>query len=245
VAIAIRGSTPATAIDNGGSATVSLTVSTTRQPQAGDVLIIIHCNDFYTTTEMPTPTVDASTTGVTAITGGTADAGSGNAHVKSYYWVNSATGNRTVSVTETGAHDEEKGLIVYVLSGADTGTPVDVAGNSTSTTNDPTWVLSAVSPTSSDAFLISHVNPGSGNSGGGSVTPPGTMTEQYDTNVGGLTIEGATQQLAASGSTGTRTFTPAANANFAGVLIAVRTASGGGATPFSYVGGMVVGGFGG
>jgi hypothetical protein len=225
VAIAIRGSTPATATDNGGSATVSLTLSGARQPQVNDILLIIHCNDFYAASNMPTPTVGGSTAGVTAITNGTADAGTNGAHAKAYWWLNSGAADRTVSVTETGSHDEEKALAVYVLSGVDTSTPIDVAGNTFNASTGPSWVLTAVSPTSSDAYLIAHVNTGGGNSGGGSVTPPGTMTEQYDVNVGGITYEGATQQLATSGSTGTRTFTPAADAGFAGLLIAMKTAS--------------------
>jgi hypothetical protein len=233
VAVAIRGTTPATATDNGGSATVALTVSGARQPVANDVLLIVHCNDFYGLANMPTPTVDGSTTGVTAITNGTADAGSNGAHAKSYWWLNGSTANRTISVTETGTADEEKGLTVFVLSGVDTATPIDVAGNTSSAPTGPTFVLTAVSPTSSDAYLIGHVNTGGGNNGGGSVTPPGSMAEAYDVSVGGITYAGATQQLAASGSTGTRTFTPASDAGFAGLLIAVKAAAVG-ASSWSY-----------
>lgn len=226
MAVAIRGTTPATATDNGGSATVAVTATGTRQPQAGDVLVILHCNDFYALSAMPTPTVDGSTTGVTAITGGSVDAGTDEAHIKAYYWINASTGDRAVSVTETGAHDEEKGLAVWVLSGADTGTPIDGSAVGTvDAVGSSSWVLTAASPSSSNAFLISHVNTGGGGSAGGSVTPPGSMAEAFDVNVGGLTMEGASQQLSASGSTGTRTFTPAAPGHFAGILISVKTAT--------------------
>lgn len=228
MAIAIRGTTPlvvATAANP-----ISGTLTGARQPQSGDVLLIIHGNDYYALSNMPTPTVAGSTSGVNAISGGTADSGSLFAHAKSYTYVVGSTGDLAVSVTETGAGDEEKVLVVYVLSGVDTSTPTDgTPGTNTdiggATTNR---VCNATSPSSSDAFLVVHTNDGNG-SNSVSYTPPAGMAEQYDGSLAAsMGYSGATLQLVASGSTGTKTFTTVGNASYCTLTIAVKTAAAGG-----------------
>ena len=222
MAIGIRSVTVATIVT-----TASVSVNIPSDTAVDDILIIIHGNDYYAASNMPTPTVGGSSTGVTAITNGTADAGNLQGHAKSYWFKVTAGGAATVAVTETGAADEEKSILVYVLSGADTTNPIDVAGNTTSVTNDDPHVLSAISPSTSDAFLIAHDNTGTGLGGGQTFTSPGGMSEQYDATAGGMAHVGATQQLSASGSTGTRTFDPATTASpWVGLMIAVRTSSG-------------------
>jgi hypothetical protein len=230
VAIAIRGTTPATTTSTGNP--ISLTLTGARQPSAGDVLLIIHSNDFYAATNMPTPTVGGSTSGVNAVSGGSADAGTNHAHIKAYTFNVGSTGDLTVSVTETGSADEDKGLTVYVLSGVDTATPVDAAAGNFNTSATTVHDAPSVSPTSSDAFLVCHDNSGGGSSTP-SYTPPSGMTEQYDSQVGGFSMTGATLQLSSSGATGTKTFTPAGSVEYGTVSIALKTASGGGsaATP--------------
>lgn len=220
MAIAIRGSTPA--IFTSVVPAVSGTLNGTRQPQAGDQLVIIHCNDFYTLASMPTPTVGGSTTGVTAITGGSADAGSNLAHIKSYIYSVTSSGDLAVAVTESGSGDEEKALIVYVLSGAN-GEDGAAGGTGASSTS---WVCPTVSPSGTDSLLICHGNSGGGASAG--TTTWSTMTEAYDQIFGGMNLTGATEQLSASGATGTRTATMTNALAYASLTIAVKTAGGGG-----------------
>lgn len=223
MAIAIRGTTPATnAVSGPNPITVSLTG--TQQPQAGDVLIIIHGNDYYDITNLVTPTVGGSTTGVTAITGATVDAGSLTSHAKCWYYVVGSTGDLTVSETESGAGDEEKLLVVYVLSGADTSTVIDAAGGTFSATTTTSPLAPSVSPTSPDAFLICHTHPIG--SPADPYTPPSGMTESYDTTDGGhnISLAGATVQLSASGATGTKTFGSFGSRGYVGLSIAVLTA---------------------
>jgi hypothetical protein len=223
VSIAIRGGSPVLSAVTGTTAP-SVTLSGASQPQAGDVLIIIHANDFYLLSNMPTPTVGGSSTGVTAITNGTADGGSNLGHVKSYFYVVPSTGNLTVTVAETGTHDEEKDLIVYPLSGADTVTVIDTAGNATYGTTS-SHALPNISPATSNAYLIAHDN-----SGGGvnvtSYTPPSGMTEVYDSpNSATMGNTGAVKQLSAAGAIGALSFTPAGSANGVVIAIAVLTAT--------------------
>lgn len=221
MAISIRGTNPSTSTGTGDPTSVTLTGSS--QPNTNDVLVIIHCNDFYNFSDMPTPTVGGSSSGVTAITNGSIDGGANQGHIKSWTYVVPSTGDLTVSVDEAAPADEEKGLFVYVLSGVDTATPIDVAGTGSGTSLS--HVAPSISPTSSDAFLICHVNSGSGSSGG-AYTPPGGMTDQYDIEVASaMSTGGATLQLSASGPTGTKTFTATNNVPYVSLSVAVKTAS--------------------
>lgn len=228
MAIAIRGGTPLTVITT--SNPISATLTGTRQPQSGDLLLIIHGNDFYALSNMPTPTVGGSTSGVNPVSGGSADAGTNHGHIKAYTYVVGSTGDLTVSVTETGVGDEDKCLDVYVLSGADTSTPTDGAAGTFNISATTTHDAPSVSPSSSDAYLVCHDNSGGGSSAS-SYTPPSGMTEQYDAQVGGISHTGATLQLSASGATGTKTFTPSGSVEYATVSIAVKSAAAGAATP--------------
>lgn len=220
MAIAIRGTTPATA--GTASNPVSVTLNGTRQPNANDVLVIIHANDFYALTNMATPTVGGSSTGVTSIAD--ADKGTNQGHFKSWYYIVGSTGDLTVSSTETGSADEEKALAVYVLSGVDTASPIDgSAATSTSTSDDPTPVAPSVSPTSTDAFLICHTNSGPQNTG--AYTHPSGMTETYDfvVNSSALGMGGAILQLSASGATGTKSFSTAGSNSWLTLSVAMKT----------------------
>lgn len=227
MAIGIRGTTPAVA---SGTGVVSVTLTGTRQPQTDDVLYIIHGNDYYQFSNMSTPTVDGSTSGVAAASGASADGGNLFAHVKTYTWVATSSGDRTVAAVETGAADEEKVLVVYVLTGVDTSGPLDApgAGNFDSVGSTNHVAPSVLAATA--GFLICHSNDGNG-SNGNPFTTPGSMTEQYDGNVGGfMGYVGATEQLASSGATGTRTFT-GGNSSYAAVSAVFREASATGASP--------------
>jgi hypothetical protein len=193
--------------------------------------VIIHGNDFYAATAMPTPTVGGSTSGVAAISGGSADAGTNHGHVKSYTYPVGSAGDLTVSVTETGSGDEDKCLEVYVLAGADLVTPTDGALGGFNTAATVNHDAPSISPSSANAFLICHTNTGGGSSAS-SYTPPSGMSEQYDAQVGGISHTGATLQLSSSGATGTKTFTPSGSVEYAAISIAIRTASGATAPTF-------------
>lgn len=230
MAIAIRGSSP---LSTGGTGAVSVTANGTRQPQTNDVLLIIHGNDYYAFTDMTAPTVGGSTTGVLSVTNGNADSGPLFAHIKSWYYVVGATGDLTIAAVEGGVADEEKCLVVYVLSGVDNAAPIDIANNNTDVTGLTTnRVCLGVTTTVANDLLILHTNDGNG-SNGGPYTWPGGTTEQYDASVGGsMSYSGATEALGGAGATGNRTATATGNASYATVTIAVKEAAGaGGASP--------------
>lgn len=226
----VRGGGPTIGTNTGSTATVSATLTGTKQPVAGDTLLILHCNDFYDTTTMPTPTVGGSTAGVTPVR--TVDGGTNNAHIKAYTYQVASTGDLVVSVTETGSHDEEKILVVHTLQDADTVTPVEDSAGSFSATGDNVFVVNGVNPASSDALMIIHHNSGGGSSGSSPMTPPGgAYTELYDTAVGGLAYTGGTEVLTTSGPTGTRTFTSIGAVSWAAISLAIKGAGAPAATP--------------
>jgi hypothetical protein len=201
----------------------SVVLDGARQPQTDDVLVIIHGNDWFLFSNMATPTVGGSSTGVVAITNGSIDNGENAGHFKSYTYVVTSTGDLTVAVDETGDATEEKVLAVYVLSGVDTATPIDIAGRATGTGTEAAVDAPSVAPTSSDAYLICHMNNGPGSSG--AMAPPSGMAETYDVNVAGaMATAGAVLQLSASGATGVKSFTATAtNQQWVALSIAVLT----------------------
>jgi hypothetical protein len=225
VAISVRSVTVGT---NDGSST-SVSATTPASTQTGDLLVIAHSNDFYTLGAMPTPTCTGSPT-LTAITNGTADGGTGEGHIKTYTAVANTGGANTVTVTETGTADEEKAMTVYVLTGADTATPVDAAANSAPAGTSDVQDNPGVTCSTSNAFLMCFNNSGpAANSAYGSPASP--FVEQYEIHIGGMSGVGGTEQLSASGATGVRTFTcvPGNNIRWVAVTVAIRTASGGAA----------------
>ena len=199
-------------------------------PQAGDLVIAIHGNDYYALSNMNVPTIGG--TAMTAILNASADAGNPNAHSVAYGFKVLASGDVTVQLTETGAHDEDKVGVVWVLPGADTTNWIDGgaagAAGSFSATGQSSFVLTGVTPVGNDAFLIYHLNSGGGSSAGFPFTQPGGMTESYDAVTGGISYTGGYQQLSASGATGTRTIVSGAGSpSWSGLLLAVKTAAGG------------------
>lgn len=237
--VGIRGTTPATHTLAGVSGTaLTVTLTGTRQPQAGDLLLIFHGNNFFALTNMPTPSVGGSTSGVTLQA--TCDAGTNFSHVKAYTYVVASTGDRTVTVTETGTGDEERMLVVYVLSGADTTSPIDgTPSTAFSTTAGTSRVLTSVTTTASDSMLFAHVGHGP-SAGGTSVTPPSApWVEDYDVDVSGgsaFRSSGGHEQLSAAGATGTRTFTQVGGSSEWGSVMLAVEASSGGATASADIG---------
>lgn len=222
MAITIKSVTVGT--DTGASATVSVTTSETPSATSvGDLVVVVYGNDYYTTAEMGTPTATGSPTLTAAVT---ADAGNLSAHLKSYTYVANTAGAQTISATETGLHDEEKQITAIVLGGADTTTPLDGTASNTDAVGSASQVAAAISPTQTNTLMIVVNNSGGGGSAT-SYTTPGSMTEQTEIHVGGLSGVVATEQLSASGSTGTRTFTASSGTQYGAVTIGIRTAAGG------------------
>lgn len=229
MAISIRGGSPGTTFTTANP--TSLTLNGARQPNAGDLVVAIHFNDFYGLAAMPTPTFNGSTTGVTSITGTglPADGGTNFGHIKAWWWAAGSTADVTISATESAPGDEDKGIIGYVLSGADTTTPIDAAaGNFESSSATANQVAPSVSPATSDAFLICHTNNGGGGNTGPITSFPAGMTSQYDVNGGGMRFAGATQQLVSSGATGTKAFVATGSGFWVTCSIAIKTAAAGG-----------------
>jgi hypothetical protein len=205
------------AVNNGSSPTIAVTTS--GAPQVGDLLVVIHGNDFFDITNMVLPTVAPGAPTVDPITDGTADKGVNNAHVKSYTAYVNTAGAQTVSTTESGSGGEDKGITVYVLRGTATSNPVDDAANATGDPA-PTIDIPSVTTTVPNGLMIGHINSGTGATLP-AFTTPGSMTEQYEWHTATFGGVGATEFLGAAGPTGVRTFSPG-GIPWAAITIAIK-----------------------
>lgn len=232
MAVSFRGGGPKIFVGTGNP--ISGTLTGAWQPQAGDLLYIEYGNDYYGIGAMPTPSVGGSTTGVTAVTNGSSDAGTPDAHVKTFLYDVVSTGDLAVSATESAPGDEDKILTVWVLTGAAAvasqpdGGSAGAAGSHSAGSAQSSFVFTGVTPSSATGFLIYGMNSGGGSSAGPPFGNPAGTTEAYDAATGGISYTGGYQQLAASGATGTRTVTAGAGSvTWAGVLITIAAAGGG------------------
>ena len=234
-----------TAGHNGaGAATAQVNVAA----DAGDTLIVIHFNNYYTITSWADPTFSAGVGSLTSL--GTVDSApgvnTGNtiAHIRT--WTAPVTSTGTKTVTFAPKTDEEHVGVVLVVRNYDS---VDAAfsGGFDITASAYDTIAPSVSPTTANALLICGVmTRGDNLTGYATWTPPGSMTERADRKVSPfLSASVATQELTASGATGTQTFTPATAAGATGSAwfsIALKGAAGG---PVTHEGAVSMAGAGG
>lgn len=194
------------ATNDGSSASFSVTTPSSGDTaaQTGDVLVAFHSNDYYVLSNLGTPTGGDGTWN--AVTAATADGGTNLAHSKVWWSVCTSGGAKTVTFNETGSTDEEKAGVVFILGGANTTTPIDGASSTVDSTN-ATQVANGISPTSSDAILLAVWTSGGGAAAASYTLSGGSIVEQAEFRVGGISGVIGTESLTASGATGTRTAT--------------------------------------
>lgn len=210
---------------DGSSTTVSVTSAETIATAVGDLVVVIHANNFFTLSTMGTPSATGSPT-LTHIAD--SDGGTNNAHVKTWWYVANTAGAQTISVTETGTANEEKALVVYVLASADTTSPVDgtpAARFGTSTT-ETAPVCGSVTTSQAGSLLLHALCDGGGNPST-SYTPPAGVTKDEEWHPDGF-YGGATghKPLAGAGATGDLAWTTT-GARYASLAIAIKAAAGG------------------
>ncbi len=224
---------------SGGASGANVTLVTGTATAAGDILVAFHGNNFYTASQLLTPTGTAGTW-LTATTG---DNGSNSAHVK--IWTRKVTVDGAQTVTVAPAVDEEHSIHLFVVSGADQTTWVDVAAGSNGASST-SHIAPTVDPTVFNALLLV----GAQSTSLGNYTIPSTlgMAKQMEVDVGGFcTSATGAEVLGNDAPTGTRTFTLTAAGAYASASIALRpvqdVVTGGGTTfPVSVAGGMTPGG---
>lgn len=222
MAISVK-SVTTNAISNGGT---SISV-TTPSASVGDLLIIILSNDYYNFSELTLTSITPTAT-ATEITAFGDDGGTNSAHFKAWWAPVTTAGAATVQA-DTAHADEEKTLVVYVLSGADTSSPIDAAASSGTTQTVQNPAAPSISPTTSDALLINHISSDSSTTAATStVTPPGSASNTYSFTDPSIFMRsaGGSEQLSASGATGTRTWTGTrSDTNWIMGSMAIKTAA--------------------
>lgn len=200
-----------------GANTGTILLTTGAGTDATDILICIHGTDFRLASSMTTPTPGTWTLETTA------DDGENHAHIKVWSRVVGGVGGPQAVTTNdpggsTGCHQH-----LYVISGADTSAYSDGAGNSNGGGSaNNSQAAPSVSPAGADDLLICAAQ----DFNSGDYTAPGGMTEQAETDGAFSTMSSATLALAASGATGTKTFTFNNSANYATISMAIKAVAG-------------------
>lgn len=191
--------------------------------------------DYYTAGSIGTPTGTAVTTWTLLNTG---DAGSNNPHVKVWSGVVTTAGGTVIG---SGTGQFANGAVnvhVAACSGVDTTTStsfVDVSANAANGTNTTAHTATGVTTTAADDMLVVFTV-GADSDGGVTTassygTPNAGMTRQaegfYDSAGTRFADHAAyTEQLSASGATGTRSLTYPVNAGYASITVALKGTSG-------------------
>lgn len=212
--------TPTIRESTGGASGAVTNVSLGAGTAVDDILIVTQAVDFVPVAALVAPTV----TGVGSWTqvGATVQSGSPNITLKSWWARVSAGGSRTLTMSQ-GGNTSNNLVSVLVLVGADPSVPIDGTPATAQAATGTAQVVGPTSPTTADALLVGNW---AGIQFGGNIdystTPMTERTEQALNNDSALMT--ATQVLAASGSTGTRTGTStiSAAAGWVSNLFAVR-----------------------
>lgn len=172
----------------------SFTIPAPAGVAAGDLLVALTSNAGSTFTGLTSS--EFTQTGADSPTTNSANA--------CRVWLRTAGGSEPTDYTfGRGSGLQAIGGIVALI-GADTTSPVDAAvswGNGAAATSQ---VAPTVDPGNTGSCLVCGWR---GSNQAGSYTPPGTMVEQCDTQIGFMALGMATELLAADTATGTRTAT--------------------------------------
>lgn len=200
--------------DNGSNTSA---ISFTTVSVVGDLVVVIQMDDFYTLAGLSTP-------GGTAVGGGwtlvdSYDGGSNGNHMKVWTGtVTTANGTVTVPFTHT---DQERYAAIFVMPSA----AFDVAAHATGTSST-SFVAPSVSASGSDDLIICAWCNTSGNTTI-NITSPGSMTAYTERDVATfITYRAASEQLTASGASGTRTASSNLAQPYLAATIAIKSVSG-------------------
>lgn len=191
-------------------------ISFTTSSQVGDTIILIQMNDWYSLANLQTPSG-------TAVGGGwtleqSYDGGTNLFHVKVWQGTVS-TANGTV-VVNSATTDEERYAACYVLVGA----TYDTGGASVNSTASTSFVAPSESAAGSDDLMLC-VWCNTDQNSIPTITPPGTMTAYTSRAVDFVTYRSASEQLTASGASGTRTATSSLSRASLGVTVLVKSSA--------------------
>lgn len=211
-----------------GATTATTTVTTAAGTLVDDWLIAFHQTANRAATELSSPTGTAGTW--TQIGSLIESAVGGAPGVRMEAWRRRVTvgGAQTVT-TSSGTAGQTNSLIVLVIAGADLTNPIDGTPAVNSGVGGTSEVVGPTTPVGSDSLLVGTWGVHGTNAGSGTgLVPPGTMTQQTETNVSANNAHmTATQALVAAGATGTRTATTpaAASTGWVAILFAIKADS--------------------
>lgn len=183
----------------------------------GDLLLAVHYQD-------PDGAPASQTASGWTQVGSTQDNGNGSTKL----WRKAASGEGA-SYTFGGDGSASSVVIVIRIDGHNAGSPIDVTGTFGTGSTSTSHVSPSVSPAGSDSLLVCGAYGLVAGAQTVTYTAPGSMTERADLQPPGTWIVGtlATEALAASGATGTRTFNSSASKPWNAFAVAIASAAGG------------------
>jgi len=200
---------------NAGNSLASITINKPAGTVQGDLLAAVISHQSGNNRSMTAPA------GWTAIPGTDVWEGS-NTHVHGWYRVAGASEPASYTFTLTGGDGRDTAGGIIAISGANQTTPINASAGQSNGGNASTSVPApSITTTVPNALLIYA---GTGASAA-TYIPPGNMAEQFDRATSGtyrVSIETATQALANSGATGTRTALASTSVRSIGLMFAVR-----------------------
>ena len=200
---------------NAGNSLASITINKPAGTVQGDLLVATVSHQSGGNRSMTAPA------GWTAIAGTDVFEGT-NAHIHGWYRVAGGSEPASYTFTMTGGDGRDTAGGIIAISGANQATPINVsAGQSNGSSPSPSVAAPSITTTVPNTLLIFA---GSGATSA-TYTQPGNMAEQFDRTTSGtykVSIEAATQALAGSGATGTRTALASTSVRSVGIMIAVR-----------------------
>lgn len=195
----------------------TLTLNTSAAPQVGDLLLLLHHNDFYELSNLQEPGGGGA--------GGwtlhaTADRGTNAAHGKTWASEVTSAGQQTVELRQgedSGGGGGSDDACMYGWLFVFAGGQVEDAAGATGTSTDH------AAPSVDLAASAGRLVCGWGNDGGAAdYTVPGSMSGQTEIDCSSFsTSVAADEALDVSGATGTRTATSSLSRGFAALSVAV------------------------
>lgn len=203
--------TVATGTADGGNISVTKPSGTVD----GDLLFAVHWQD-------PDGAPASQTASGWTQVGSTQD----NANGSTKLWRKAAS-SEGASYTFGGDASGSSVVIVIRVDGHNAASPIDAGPSFGTGATSTSHVAPDISPAGSDSLLVCGAYGLVAGSETRTYTAPGTMTEQADLQPSGLWVVGtlATQSLAASGATGTRTFTLSASKPWNTFSVAIASAA--------------------
>lgn len=214
--------------DEASGSGIQASITTASGTAVNDILLVIVTDNYYTSYNNPIEWSGGLTSFTHIVLAD--NAGSGNRPKINAWWTKVTSGGAK-NITVIPTSDEEVYMVVMVLRGADTTTPVDVFNTAWDVSAETTLVIPVVTTTVPDTLVVAAGNIQSNVN----MTSPSPWTEQAEpTNAfGRMTVSAYVK--AATGATAADNWTLAGSTYGPSLTVAIKSSSTSGVADFGIV----------